>query len=529
MPLPNGTVLENRYELVRLIKFGGFGEVYEAKHRNLNKVLAVKRTLANTEAQRRALKREARFLAHLSHVRLPKVTDHFDNEHGHFLVMDFIDGEDLGEIVEQKVLPVDRVLRWAHQLLDVVEYLHGFRYEGEVRPIVHCDIKPSNLKLNGEDEIILLDFGLASGLPSTLMSTVASVQGATRAYAPLEQIHCTQSDEANPQWDIYALGATLYHLVTGFAPTPAEMRAFRLNKQKPDPLETAHKRNAKKIPLALSDAIAKAMEMDADDRYATIGEFRAALVAAVSSLPAPAVMVSPPSSAIVIPQLKPSFRNSIGMEFVLVPAGKFQMGSNEYDDEKPIHEVTIATPFYLGKYQVTQGEWAAVMGSNPSHFKGDDRLPVESVSWDECQKFIRRLNARKDGYVYGLPSEAEWEYACRAGTTGDYAGELDEMGWYMENSGGTTHAVGEKKPNAWGLHDMHGNVREWCQDRYHENYDGAPSDGRVREQGSDNERVLRGGSWDGLAYSCRSADRSYLPPGGRGYVIGCRLVAARVF
>jgi formylglycine-generating enzyme required for sulfatase activity len=211
------------------------------------------------------------------------------------------------------------------------------------------------------------------------------------------------------------------------------------------------------------------------------------------------------------------------MEFVLIPSGKFQMGSNEYDWEKPIHEVTIGEPFYLGKYQVTQGEWAAVMGSNPSHFTGDDRLPVESVSWYDCQEFIRRLNARKDGYVYRLPSEAEWEYACRAGTTGDYAGELEAMGWYGENSGGTTHAVGGKKPNAWGLHDMHGNVWEWCQDGWHENYNGAPSDGRAWEQDSDNLRVLRGGSWSDLANFCRSASRLRVAPSDRYYSLGLRV------
>jgi formylglycine-generating enzyme required for sulfatase activity len=133
--------------------------------------------------------------------------------------------------------------------------------------------------------------------------------------------------------------------------------------------------------------------------------------------------------------LAASFVNAIGMEFVLVPAGKFQMGSKLRNAEQPIHEVTIGAPFYLGKYQVTHGEWTAVMGNNPSRFKGDDRLPVERVSWDDCQEFITRLNARKDGYAYRLPSEAEWEYACRAGTTGEYAGELDEMAWYGEDSG----------------------------------------------------------------------------------------------
>lgn len=203
---------------------------------------------------------------------------------------------------------------------------------------------------------------------------------------------------------------------------------------------------------------------------------------------------------------------ALDMDLVLIPAGEFQMGSTTGDsDEKPVHWVTIRQPFYLGKYEVTQAQWKAVMGTNPSSFKGDN-LPVESVSWDDCQEFIRKLNARRDGYTYRLPSEAEWEYACRAGTTGDYAGNLDAMAWYGSNSGNQTHPVGRKSPNQWGLYDMHGNVWEWCQDRYHGDYTGAPADGRAWESGSDNSRVLRCGSWGSNARFCRAADRGWFAP-----------------
>ena len=131
----------------------------------------------------------------------------------------------------------------------------------------------------------------------------------------------------------------------------------------------------------------------------------------------------------------------------------------------------------MGRYEVTQAQWQAVMGNNPSNFKGCDQCPVETVSWDDAQEFIRKLNAQNDGYKYRLPSEAEWEYACRAGTTGDYAGNLDEMAWYGKNSGGKTHSVGQKQANGLGLYDMHGNVWEWVEDRYHHNYNRAPTDG----------------------------------------------------
>jgi formylglycine-generating enzyme required for sulfatase activity len=195
------------------------------------------------------------------------------------------------------------------------------------------------------------------------------------------------------------------------------------------------------------------------------------------------------------------------------------------------------------------------LNASPSFFKGED-LPVEGVSWEDCEEFVLRLNRLNDGNEYGLPTEAEWEYACRAGTTGDYAGELDALGWYADNSGTKrgdsyqwftdsghdygkfyetflkpnncqTHPVGRKRANGFGLYDMHGNVFEWCQDRYHENYNGASTDGRAWEQGSDNRRVVRGGSWDGYASSCRAASRSRLAPDFRGFLVGVR-VAVRL-
>ena len=167
------------------------------------------------------------------------------------------------------------------------------------------------------------------------------------------------------------------------------------------------------------------------------------------------------------------------------------------------------------------------MGNNPSHFKECGNCPVETVSWDDTQKFIERLNGMNDGYTYRLPTEAEWEYACRAGTTGDYAGNLTEMAWYSENSGNKTHAVGGKQPNAWGLADMHGNVWEWCQDWYHETYYGAPTDGSAWLSGGEQKyRVLRGGSWSPDASGLRSAARGNdLSPGYSNLFIGFRLVA----
>jgi len=221
--------------------------------------------------------------------------------------------------------------------------------------------------------------------------------------------------------------------------------------------------------------------------------------------------------------------NSIGMKFTQIPAGEFEMGSEESDYEKHVHTVKIKNPFYLGSYPVTQAEWKVVMGDRPSYFKGDDNLPVEQVSWDDVQKFIKKLNEKEGTNKYRLPSEAEWEYACRAGTTtrysfGDPESKLGDYGWYDKNSDRTTHPVGQKEHNPWGVYDMHGNVWEWVQDEWHDSYNGAPTDGSARESGAGANRVFRGGSWYDTARGCRSAARAHYAPRTRNLRLGFRLL-----
>jgi len=214
--------------------------------------------------------------------------------------------------------------------------------------------------------------------------------------------------------------------------------------------------------------------------------------------------------------------NSIGMRFVLVQCGKFRMGSpssEKYRSRDEIrHEVTIKKPFYLQTTEVTQRQWAEIMGENPSDFKKcGDKCPVENVSWDDCQEFIRKLNERERTHKYRLPTEAEWEFACRAGKGAAFANggisesgcgldsNLDQMGWYCANSKRKTHPVARKKISAWGLYDMHGNVWEWCQDWWGKYPKGSVVDPKGARYGP--KRVIRGGSCLNYAEKCRSAYR----------------------
>lgn len=220
----------------------------------------------------------------------------------------------------------------------------------------------------------------------------------------------------------------------------------------------------------------------------------------------------------------------VTMQFVPIPAGSFTMGSDQNigdGDESPKHQVTFTQPFYLGTCEVTQEQWEKIMGGNPSEFRGP-KLPVDTVSWDDCQSFLARLQ-QQTGRQFALPTEAQWEYACRAGTTtawnfGSTGANAGDYAWIGENSGGTTHPVGTKQPNAWGLHDMYGNVWEWCADWYekHTYASGAVVDPRGPAAGE--SRILRGGAWGEHVDNARSSIRNCNGPDGRHNGTGLRCV-----
>jgi formylglycine-generating enzyme required for sulfatase activity len=268
-----------------------------------------------------------------------------------------------------------------------------------------------------------------------------------------------------------------------------------------------------------------------------------------------------PGGNLLAQELEKELTNSIGMKLALIPKGTFQMGSppseEGSEDNERQHEVTLTRDYYLGAFEVTQAQYQKVMGSNPSYYQGNyieqkipakkhpetgrtieeekiipvdsSNHPVEKVSCNDASEFCKRLSAfpeeRKAGRVYRLPTEAEWEYACRAGSKtafifGDEQGSLGDYAWFDDNSE-STHPVGEKKPNAWGLYDMHGNVWEWCSDWYGEYPKGAVNDPTGAKVGS--RRVLRGGGWSDDAALCRSAFRFNDPPSSRTSLYGFRV------
>jgi len=594
-----GTILNNRYKILGLLSGqGGMGLVYQATDLNLQDTVVIKQSRFNdeafmrqkfpdlkgaalrsqTECLREAFEREARLLRGLRHNALPRVIDYFDLDGQQSLVMEFIPGKDLGEMLTERLrnnqgpFPLHLVLDWADQLLDALDYLHT-QFD---TPIIHRDIKPQNLKLMPDGQIILLDFGLAKGARPG-MSVVESIWGGTPEYAPLEQVDEDENEgqKSDQRSDLYSLGLTLHHLLSGRKPPKTISRLKAEAQVKPDPLRPLSE-IAPHIPETVSAVLRRAAALFAKDRLATAAEMRELLRRAAASrtqsidarqpeqesetivrpgrkivislntddegakpeveaeAEAPGIVAPPnpappkPHRIVASPDSSPlnfiEDLKGVKLEMIYIPGGEFMMGSN-FLDESPPHLVKLS-PFFIGKYQITQAQWKAVMGKNPSHFKGDD-LPVENALWADVLKFCEAASKRS-GKIYRLPTEAEWEYACRAGSTtkycfGDDEESLGDYAWYSENSGDTTHPVGQRKPNAWGLYDMHGNVWECCEDVWHRGYNGAPTDGSAWLSGGDSSvrgsdqlsggnqsiRVLRGGSYSNPGSCSCSTYRSF--------------------
>jgi len=567
---------KGRYQIDHPLGFGGFGVTYRAMHVGLDMIVAIKEFFPRDKAQRdhsnhrisaptpqaeafqRGLKRftaEGRILASLSDPHVVRVQDWFEEHGTAYLVMDLIRGVTLRDELKAAggPLPESRVRELTGQLVNALETIHE-------KGIYHLDIKPENLMVRKEDEnVVLIDFGSArlEGLTS------GTTQPFTPSYAPPEVIDCGSRADIDARSDLYELGMVLYELLTGKSPAGGLVK-------RDDSLLLD-------VPETWRPAVIEATRFYREERPQTVREWWEKFVKPrdVKIRPKPGPAHVPPAHARLSEfQFDAVAPNDDGQSFkilrkraeqlvenldgatlgmVRIPAGEFLMGSserpsasgrlNEAGDrtERPQHLVRVKE-FFIGKYEITQEQWERVarwprvdrdINPYPSRSEGG-RLPVENINWYEAKEFCARLSMRTKGR-YRLPSEAEWEYACRAGTTTAFSfGETITPKLVKFNAGYESSRAKKDQPippdslgavNGFGLFDMHGNVWEWCEDVWHDNYGGAPDDGGAWVDGGDQDfRIQRGGSWDDDSVFCRSAYRKKLAPDVNHDNVGLRVV-----
>ncbi len=536
-----------KFKLVEYLGEGGMGQVWKAwdpSEQNFVVLKFLPPELRRSETDIAQFRETYRRVRRLHHMHICPLYDLGEDPHaGTFQVMLFLDGISLNQWWPQHAdsqgrLPLSQVEQVLRPVALALDYAHK---EG----VIHRDVKPGNIMVTESPwDIHVIDFGLAAELQKSVTRTsrVQMDASGTQAYMAPEQWLGKFQDH---QTDQYALAVVAYEMLAGRLPfdaTNSMALAFAVTNSDPDAIPG--------LPKAVNAALLKALSRQRKDRFEKCIDFVDALksdrvarietrsIAAVDSRHAPKQHSFANQQFGLQPRhddkrpLPKEFTNSIGMKFVLIQPGEFMMGSDFYDVEKPRHLVRITRPFYLGTFPVTQAEYQAVTGQNPSHFADNPRHPVEEVSWDDAVAYAQKLSQLSAelsrGRTYRLPTEAEWEYACRAGSTGkwcfgDSESQYGEYGWFAGNSGNRTHPVGEKKANAWGLHDMHGNVLEWCLD-WHDGgyYEVSPTDDpQGPSAGSD--RVLRGGCWRGTAERARSTYRVDRTPGDRSIINGIRL------
>jgi eukaryotic-like serine/threonine-protein kinase len=419
------TILQGRYRIIRQLGQGGMGAVYEAVDQRLDTTVALKETLFAEERLRKQFEREARLLARLHHPALPRVSDHFSEGDGQFLVMQFIPGDDLSEMMTRKrsPFPANQVLTWADQLLDALDYLHT-----QDPQIVHRDIKPQNLKLTSRGQIILLDFGLAKGQAGEIsrVTTAASIFGYTPNYAPLEQIQGLGTDSRS---DLYSLGATLYHLITGVKPPDALTRAAAIVNGQPDPLLKASEVNASIAP-ELDHVLAKAMAQNREQRYATADEMRKAVhgteqastvvergEAQTVLFPPPPTTVAIPTQTAVTPQTVPATGETTVVRpkrsgpsrgvpiavsaavLVVVACGALGFYALKNRNETPVTQVTVESPTPIGGPATTP---------TPSPEQKND-VAVASTTPRKTEKAQRNEEPKKESTPKPEATRAETE------------------------------------------------------------------------------------------------------------------------
>jgi formylglycine-generating enzyme required for sulfatase activity len=538
--------LENRYSLRRLLEPGGMSHVFLAFDRSLGQEVALKIPIlpAHELERHRAIERfrnEVQSLQSLHHPHINRILDEGQVDEYYYYVMPYLPGGTLSDRLKARPRPeIRESVEWVLAIADAMAYAHAIG-------VVHRDLKPSNLIFDDRGSILISDFGLAMFIDDPLrtrITHVGDVIGSPHYMSP-------EQARGMPQWhgpscDIYSLGVILYEAIAGQKPFNGDanrlMSAIKAgNPKKPRAINP-------EIDLELQKICLKAMARLIPDRYLSMQEFAGALVHYLGRPERPAgaellVEVGPQRPNVFL-----SGRRRI--EMAKIPAGEFVMGSDADELERPPCVVRIGASFLIAIYPVTQVLYEAITGSLPlSAFRGRGDRPVDSVSWFDAIRFCNLLSVydgfkpyysieaddridRGQGTGYRLPTEAEWEYACRGGGTasycyGDDPHRLDEFAWYAENSSEETHDVGKLAPNSYGLHDVHGNLWEWCWDWSASYRKRRPTSGPaiVDPHGPDDgsERVLRGGCWNADRHWVRSSARNGYYPQEPLWFFGFRL------
>jgi formylglycine-generating enzyme required for sulfatase activity len=517
-----------RYLLKRYLHAGGMGIVFSARDTALARDVALKiPSIVHSFVVEERFKTEIKAAERLSHRNICSIYETSKWDGAIYYTMRFLGGGTLAERLLRGPEPgVQEASEWALAVAQAMAYAHGMG-------IVHRDLKPTNLMFDDEGVLIVTDFGLALFVddPEATRITRPGDRVGSLPYMAPEQVR-GMSDWHGPGCDIYALGVILYELLTGRRPFQGRGRELEDAILEGKPARPSRLRA--QVPRELDRICLKAMALLIDDRYESMQHLADALSGylgrASEAPPLPGLTRHDPARPAI-------FRcGRLGVGMARVPAGEFVMGSDEAEDERPPHRVHIGAPLLVGIFPVTQAEYKKVMGALPSSlFAGEDRRPVDSVSWLDAVIFcnllsrLDRLNPYYkiqgdrvrilEGSGYRLLTEAEWEYACRSGGVGRYGfgddpAELGRFAWFAENAQNRTHEVGAKEPNAFHLHDMLGNVWEWCWDWY------ARDSYRHARGGDDDrggpasgiERVLRGGCWNSDAQSLRCAARIPFTP-----------------
>jgi formylglycine-generating enzyme required for sulfatase activity len=568
-----GYVLGGNYELMQPIGRGRMGQVWQARDRAGRREVAVKLLPPELRGRKEAIDQvRASFQkAHsLTHQHIGKALAMPDDPiAGSFIVMDLIPGEPLSRYAWQQGkasggLPLALVLELLRPVALALDYAHQ-------KGVLHQNVTPQNVvvQIGPPLKVSLIDFGIEASIRVSMMrySKVPPDAAETLPYMAPERL-LGKKQQWDGRSDQYALAAMTYEMLCGDPPFVLDgydyAFMYAVLHEPVDPLDL--------LSAAGNAALRKALAKTRQERFANCAEFLHALADSTVGNPPvplpPAVRPTPAPPTPAPPTLQQfqtwlvapfdstaaaagqaacarelgvpvEFTNTIWMRFRLIPPGEFSMGGDVRDDEKPIHRVKLTQPFYLGVFPVTQGEYERLMGVNPSHFQGDPRLPLEQVSWHDAQVFIKRLSIQEPSRTYSLPTESQWEYACRAGTTtafwfgdalngdkanvdGNYPFGTTRQGPYREE----TTPVDAFPANPFGLHDMHGNVWEWCQD-WHGSY---PADEVTDPAGppEGSRRVYRGGSWLAHAAYCRAAYRAENVPTSRGRPLGFRLALSIV-